>query len=75
MSEEIDLKYTYYKLNCEECGKQILVEIVYENELPNMEVQAICGPCLKKRGFNEEFAENYPEIKADMDKWLGIEDE
>lgn len=74
MSEqEVDLKYTYYKMNCEKCGRQVLVEIVYEDKLPNMEVHTICGPCLVEKGFNDEFIEGYPEVVKDMNRWLGLE--
>ena len=72
MSEETDLRYTYWKLNCDKCGKQILVEMIHEDQLKPMTVIATCGQCLIEEGLNEEFIEEHPEIIEDMNVWLGL---
>ena len=74
---DVEIRYTYYKLSCPKCGRRSLVEVLVgatpEGNAPSMDVQIICSVCLIAKGLDKEFKQNYPEIAKDMETWLKVD--
>lgn len=68
--EQVEYEYTYHKVKCSFCGREILVEQILFGVPHTATILASCKECLKKSGLPEKFKKDHPKEAKEIEQWI-----
>jgi hypothetical protein len=63
------MDYCYHKLQCQKCGRKILVEMALIGVPHHTGVAATCAKCIQLP-LDEEFRQKHPDKAKDIEEWI-----